>query len=197
MRGRIAREYIESELDLIYDISFTHQEVADKIGCAPITVGRLRRSLGVKAPKGQRKGRECIARQKKETRECIKEDCITTFVVKPSATKQYCSHSCHTSVTKNWEYRKPREFSYDIEEYAGYKKAVYKHSNRTYKENIDVINPDGHERTRNGVKGGWQLDHIKPVVECFETGMSIEEASSVDNLRMLPWRENIKRNRSK
>lgn len=88
-------------------------------------------------------------------------------------------------------YPKPE---YDLNVYAEYKKAVYSLSNKVYEMNKDVVNPNGYTRTRMGVEGGWQLDHIKPVNECFTEGISVEDASVVDNLRMLPWKDNLMRN---
>lgn len=88
-------------------------------------------------------------------------------------------------------YPKP---DYDLNAYADYKKAVYSLSNKVYELNKHIINPDGHTRTRMGVEGGWQLDHIKPVNECFIDGVSVEDASVVENLRMLPWKDNLMRN---
>lgn len=78
--------------------------------------------------------------------------------------------------------------------YKNYKNAVYRMSQKVYEKNIEIINPNNHPRTRMGVKGGWQLDHIKPVIECFRQGISIEEASDIKNLRMLPWKDNLMRN---
>ena len=78
--------------------------------------------------------------------------------------------------------------------YKDYKNAVYRLSQRIYEENIKIINPNNYARTRMGVKDGWQLDHIKPVIECFKEGLTIEEASNIKNLRMLPWKENLMRN---
>ena len=83
---------------------------------------------------------------------------------------------------------------YNLDEYADYKKVVYKLSNQVYNSNKEIINPDNYPRTRMGVAGGWQLDHIKPVNECFKEGMSAEKAADVSNLRMLTWRENLMRN---
>lgn len=67
-------------------------------------------------------------------------------------------------------------------------------SRKVYNENIDIINPERHPRTICGVEGGWQLDHIIPIKERFEKGISPEEASVLSNLRMLPWKENLMRN---
>lgn len=80
------------------------------------------------------------------------------------------------------------------EDYKNYKNAVYRMSQRVYEENIEIINPNNYPRTRMGVDGGWQLDHIKPVLECFREGLRIEEASDISNLRMLPWKDNLMRN---
>jgi 5-methylcytosine-specific restriction endonuclease McrA len=62
-----------------------------------------------------------------------------------------------------------------------------------YNENIDIINPERHPRTLCGVEGGWQLDHIIPIKECFDRGIPPREAASLTNLRMLPWKENLMR----
>lgn len=80
------------------------------------------------------------------------------------------------------------------EDYKNYKNAVYRLSQKIYEDNKEKINPNNYPRTRMGVDGGWQLDHIKPVIECFREGMTIEEASDINNLRMLPWKENLMRN---
>ena len=80
------------------------------------------------------------------------------------------------------------------EDYKNYKNAVYRLSHKIYEENKDIINPNNYPRSRMGIEGGWQLDHIKPVIECFREGLSIEETSNISNLRMLPWRENLMRN---
>ena len=79
-------------------------------------------------------------------------------------------------------------------EYKTYARKVHRLSSITYAENIDTINPNRYNRTLCGVEGGWQLDHITPIKECFTTGMSVEEAAHLSNLRMLPWRENLMRN---
>ena len=78
--------------------------------------------------------------------------------------------------------------------YRDYKNAVYRMSQKIYDENKANINPENYPRTRMGVQDGWQLDHIKPVIECFKEGISIEDASNISNLRMLPWKENLMRN---
>jgi hypothetical protein len=79
-------------------------------------------------------------------------------------------------------------------EYKTYARKVHRLSGKTYTENIDIINPNRYNRTLCGVKNGWQLDHITPIKECYERGISPEEASLVTNLRMLPWRDNLMRN---
>jgi hypothetical protein len=93
---------------------------------------------------------------------------------------------------KIYSERYPSE--YDLNEFTDYKKLVYKMSNIQYNNNMEEINPNRHKRTRMGVEDGWQLDHIIPVSECFKQGMSVEEASDISNLRMLPWKDNLMRN---
>lgn len=91
-------------------------------------------------------------------------------------------------------YKKRYPSEYNLKEFSDYKKLVYKLSNKNYYDNISIINPDNYPRTIMGVAGGWQLDHIKPVNECFKEEIPPEEAASIKNLRMLPWKTNLMRN---
>jgi hypothetical protein len=79
-------------------------------------------------------------------------------------------------------------------EYKTYARKVHRLSGKTYTENIDIINPNRYTRTLCGVEGGWQLDHIISIKECFIQGISPEKAAELDNLRMLPWKDNLMRN---
>jgi len=91
------------------------------------------------------------------------------------------------------EYEK-RYNNVNSKEYKTYARKVHRLSGKVYNENIDTINPERHSRTLNGVAGGWQLDHIIPIKECFLSGVSAEEAAALENLRMLPWKDNLMRN---
>lgn len=72
-----------------------------------------------------------------------------------------------------------------------YKNKVHQLSQKVYLENIDIINPLRLPRTLAGAAGGYQLDHVKSIKQCFEEGISPNEASLVQNLQMLPWKENL------
>lgn len=72
-----------------------------------------------------------------------------------------------------------------------YRNRVYVLTEKTYSENIDILNPERYPRTLCGVNDGWQLDHIKSIKKCFEEGLTPEEAASLLNLQMLPWKENL------
>jgi hypothetical protein len=63
-------------------------------------------------------------------------------------------------------------------------------SERVYRENIDIINPERHPRGRCGVPGAYQLDHKRSIKECFLNDVSAEEAAALDNLQLLPWKDN-------
>ena len=91
-------------------------------------------------------------------------------------------------------YKKRYPSKYNLKEFSDYKKLVYKLSNKNYNNNKSIINPNNYLRTRMSISNGWQLDHIKPVNECFKEGIPPEEASSIENLRMLPWKTNLMRN---
>lgn len=78
---------------------------------------------------------------------------------------------------------------YDIAEYEDYNLKVRQLSEQTYRNNKSTINPLNYKRGHRD----YHLDHIFPVIECFKQGLSIEFASSIDNLQMLPYDENIRK----
>ena len=69
-------------------------------------------------------------------------------------------------------------------------------SDKVYEENKHIINPDDRPRTLAGVEDGWQLDHIIEVRWGFDNNIPVEVLCEVENLRMLPWKKNLERNRS-
>lgn len=66
-------------------------------------------------------------------------------------------------------------------------------SEKTYRDNIDVLNPDRHPRMLGNQ--GYHLDHIVSIVECFKQGWTPEEASSLENLQLLEASANLSKGR--
>jgi len=84
---------------------------------------------------------------------------------------------------------------YRKSEYDKYCRKVRNLTEKKYVEHIDIINPERYPRTLCGVSGGYQVDHIKSVRECFDKGFSVEFCASIENLQMITWEENLKRRR--
>lgn len=197
-RGTKFNEYTEEELALLKNPMMTTKELAKLLNIGVATVVRTRKRFGFEIPKGAKKGKPNPAKVRRETRECAHPDCFNSFTVVPSKVRLYCSHSCH-SKTIDQSFRqtpedRARRCKPNTPAYKRYKGLVHRLSGRTYSENIDVINPNHYTRTLCGVEGGWQLDHIIPIKECYKRGMTPEEASDISNLRMLPWKNNLMRN---
>lgn len=184
-------------IELLKDESKTISELVPLLNKSSATISRMRKKYGIKIKRGSKKGKLKPERVKPlVSRSCIQ--CNKLFLVKPCYTKKYCSQSCAgKSIDKSYmqteEYRNAmrKDTTPAYKRYAG---LVHRLSQKNYEENIMIINPNGYVRTRCGVDNGWQLDHIIPIKECFEKGISVEEASSVNNLRMLPWKHNLMRN---
>ena len=186
---RQPRTYTLDELALISDEQLSAKEIAAVILVHPITIARMRKSLGVKAKMGKSKPRPYRIRQ--EERQCR---CGSVFKAVPSSARKYCSRSCHMRFNNPCKNGRPRKLrNPNTPAYKRYARAVHGASHKVYLANIDIVNPMGYTRTLCGVTNGWQLDHIVPVRECFEKGLSIAEASAVTNLRMLPWKDNLMR----
>lgn len=188
--------WTEDELILIKNVRYSVRELAIMINLKLGTIRRKRKELGVTAPRGLRKGQTNPKKMRQEVRTCVGFDCKNTFQVNQASKKKYCSPSCQMKTQNNGpkgtgsrSIRNP-----NIEEYKRYSRKVHHLSKKTYEMNKNILNPNNYPRTICGIEDGWQLDHIIPIKECFKKGMSIEEASSLKNLRMLPWKTNLMRN---
>lgn len=80
--------------------------------------------------------------------------------------------------------------------YRRYANKVHSLSNKLYESNKELINPNNHPRTICGVEGGYQLDHVVSVRYGFDNNIPPEEMSTIDNLQMLPWKDNLKKGTS-
>lgn len=189
------REWTEEELNLIKDVSYSARELSVLLNARPGTIRNLRIKLSVVPSQSAVMSRPRPDRVKNETRHCIGKGCSNTFTVKPAMKKKYCSQSCQLRTENNAPkgvgsrgIRNP-----NIKEYTKYARKVHALSQKVYEQNKEIINPNNYPRTLCGVENGWQLDHIIPIKECFEKGITAEEASNISNLRMLPWKDNLMR----
>jgi hypothetical protein len=189
------REWAEEELNLIKDVSYSANELSVMLNARPGTIRNLRIKLDVVPSQSSVMSKPRPYQLKQETRTCIGKECNTTFTVNRASKKKYCSHSCQQRTAnvaaKGIGSRKMRNPA--TPEYKKYARQVHGLSQKIYEEYKDVINPNNYPRTLCGVEDGWQLDHITPIKECFEKGLSPQEAAQVSNLRMLPWKDNLMR----
>lgn len=75
--------------------------------------------------------------------------------------------------------------------YLFYMYRVRQLTERIYKSFKDKIDPDN-LRGRE-----YHLDHIKPIIQCFDEGLSIKEAASINNLQILPYIDNLTKGKRK
>ena len=66
-------------------------------------------------------------------------------------------------------------------------------SEKTYRKHKQKLNPDNLPRGKMGVEGAHQLDHIKPLRQCFDEGVSPEESAALSNLQFITWQNNLSR----
>jgi len=200
--GKKFTELTESDIDLIRRSDLTNDEICVLIGIqkGTATLSRWRKRLGVVVPKGSKKGKSKPWQSVRETRHCLV--CNAEFEVIPSSPKKLCGKSCADTFNKfadksymqTEEYRATKRKP-DTPAYQRYKNRVHRLSEQTYKNNSEIINPFNHPRTIAGVEGGYQLDHIIPVRFGFDNNIPEEVMAEVENLRMLTWQNNLKRNR--
>lgn len=185
---------MDSEILSRSDLTIT--EIAKILNCSTATVTRRRKALGITVSRGCKPGKPNPSRIKREERSCKR--CSTLFTVIPSNTKLYCSLSCSSkSIDKSYmqseEYRNKmsKDTTPAYKKYAG---LVHRLTKKTYEKYKHIINPNDYPRTICGIDNGWQLDHIVSIKEGFEKSIPAEELASLENLRMLPWKQNLMRN---
>jgi len=81
----------------------------------------------------------------------------------------------------------------DRSEWEYYRDKVRSLTEITYKNNKDIINPNGYKR---GIID-YHLDHIIPLWHGFKNNIDPTLLSLPENLRMLLWSTNIKRHKTK
>jgi hypothetical protein len=81
-------------------------------------------------------------------------------------------------------------------EFLRYKTKVQRLTEQTYAKFINDINPHFYPRALAGVEGGYHLDHIKSIWVGYQENVSPEEIAKKENLQMLPWLDNIKKNKN-
>lgn len=67
-------------------------------------------------------------------------------------------------------------------------------SEKTYRDNIETLNPQRLKRGRGNQ--GHHLDHIISIVECFKRGWPPEQAAALDNLQLLEAGANLSKGRA-
>jgi hypothetical protein len=71
-----------------------------------------------------------------------------------------------------------------------YRSRIVTRSNYNYKLNKQLLNPENKKIGRFG-DNVYHLDHLYPVAEGFRYSVPIELMSAVENLQILPYKENI------
>lgn len=82
---------------------------------------------------------------------------------------------------------------YNLDDFQDYRQKVRTMTEKTYNANKELINPENHKRVLGNK--GHHLDHIIPIIACFNHYVSVEAASSVKNLRIIPAYDNIAKGR--
>lgn len=190
-------EFTNDELLLLQDTTLSATELSKMLSLRVGSIRGKRKELGIASAVGSKPGKSKPERIKNEVRICLNDKCLKEFVVKPAHTKKFCCKSCSTTVNHpapKGRGSRPYMVKSTTPAYKKYSRLVHSLSHETYLKNIELINPNGYPRTLCGVEGGWQLDHIKTIKECFENNVPAAEAASLENLRMLPWKTNLMRN---
>lgn len=107
----------------------------------------------------------------------------------------YFTEDQWTKRRKRWEQQGKAVPLDMLTEWEQYKKQARVMTERTYRNNMDIINPHQYPRTLAGTNSGYHLDHIIPICRGFVDNIPLDISSSVTNLQMLPWLDNVTKER--
>jgi hypothetical protein len=84
-----------------------------------------------------------------------------------------------------------RDPATDYKDWMDYNMMVRRLTQANYVANKNILNPEKHPRTVDG----WHLDHRVPVSVCFDEGITIERATSLENLEMIQAQANLQKSK--
>lgn len=183
---KIKYKQIPSKEDLVelYK-SNTLQEIANFYGTTKTRVRKWFDKLGIeKRPQGGGNNRKFI--------DLITEDELIKLIKSEKTNKQIAKIlGCSVSNVCRLLSRYGLKREYDMTEYKKYSNKVRRLTEKNYVKYYTTINPNNHPRTLCGVDGGYQVDHKLSVKFCYDNNISEEVCSSVDNLQMIEWSQNL------
>jgi hypothetical protein len=187
-----------SEEDKVYWQQHDVVAIMEVYGISRPTVFRTAKTYEIKIKRKKGSG----AKKTRTSSSCF--HCGIQIWVTPKTPKIYCSRACQYSSDvyrnklKNADksYMKTPEYSASKSKdttpaYRRYAGKVHRLSHKVYENNLDTLNPNGYNRTLCGVEGGYQLDHIVSIKYGFDNNISPETLSRIDNLRLIPWKDNL------
>jgi hypothetical protein len=187
-----------TETDRIYWESHNADEIAEAYCISRPTVFRAAKKYGLKIQRKPGSG------SKPTGKEAPCFHCGTLMWTIPSNRKKYCSRVCmyvsneyrHKLKTSDKSYMQTAEYSASktkptTPEYKKYAGKVHRLSHKVYESNLDILNPNGYNRTLCGVDGGYQLDHIVSIKQGYDNNIQPEIIARLENLRIIPWKDNL------
>jgi len=160
------------------------------------------KSKGPKSEKSKRKQSEAMkGKPAWNTGLTSKDPRVASYAIKQTGQKRegnYISPTKWQGEGNPWfgkNRSKENSPRYNGEEYnralQDYRNKVSWLTEQTYIKYINIINPDNKPRTLAGVENGFHLDHIYPVSKGFDNSVPPELMASIDNLRLMDWKENV------
>jgi len=165
--------------------SNTLQEIANFYGTTKTRVRKWFDKLEIeKRPQGGGNNRKFI--------DLITEDELIELIKSKKTNKQIAKIlGCSVSNVCRLLSRYGLKREYNLSEYKQYSNKVRRLTEKNYVKYFNIINPNNYPRTLCGVDGGYQIDHKLSVRFCYDNNISEEVCSSVSNLQMIEWSQNL------
>lgn len=80
---------------------------------------------------------------------------------------------------------------YDLKKWVDYRTLCRRLTNRTYKQNKNILNPNDLPRSMKDN----HIDHKVPLIVCFKEGIAPEKAASLTNIQFVTAKSNLSKNK--
>ena len=186
----LAESRTKEEWQELYD-NHTLKEIGVMIGYSSDARVPVKKILNYHGIALRQRGRGPDGGNRKGTGLNIPEEVLRQKRTHRDIAKEY---GCHEGTVRRFRtsigIRRNRPYS---DEWLEYNCKARNASEKTYRKHKHILNPDNLPRGKMGVSGAYQLDHIKPLRQCFDEGMPVEKSAALENLQFISWEDNLSR----
>lgn len=165
-----------------HEISFKKWNIGQRCGYCDIS---SKKDISFIKEEFKKEGYTLISKNYKDNRKKLK------FICPKGHNHKITWHDWNRGIRCLFCYEESIKATYDLKEYKDYRMKTDVITIKNYRKYKNIINPNNLPRGKNK----YQIDHIYSVYDGFKNNIPPEILSSIPNLRMLWWYDNISKSK--